>query len=209
MGKIKQGILGGFNGTTGSVVGASWKGIAYMRGKAQSIANPRTDLQVENRTKFGVISDMCSKLKTVIDEGFKSKASKQSPFNAAVKANMLVAGDFSMTTFKIAEGNLIAPSSGQFGEVTETTFALSATFPYVPSADMPIHFVALFETMVSGVYVPVDGNVITEEGRTSYTFSGAIPSGLQYQSIYGYAYLTEPNTNNVSDSTYLGSYIPD
>jgi hypothetical protein len=42
MGKIRQGILGGFNGTVGTVVGGSWKGTAYMRGKAQSIKNPRT-----------------------------------------------------------------------------------------------------------------------------------------------------------------------
>ena len=31
MGTIKQGILGGFSGKVGTVVGASWKGITYMR----------------------------------------------------------------------------------------------------------------------------------------------------------------------------------
>ena len=35
MGKIKQGILGGFQGKVGTVIGASWNGIAYMRGIAQ------------------------------------------------------------------------------------------------------------------------------------------------------------------------------
>jgi len=46
MGKISQGILGGFSGKVGSVVGANWKGINYMRAKAVSVANPRTDGQV-------------------------------------------------------------------------------------------------------------------------------------------------------------------
>ena len=32
MGTIKKGILGGFSGKVGTVVGASWKGISYMRG---------------------------------------------------------------------------------------------------------------------------------------------------------------------------------
>ena len=32
MGKINQGILGGFSGKVGTVVGGSWKGTAYMRG---------------------------------------------------------------------------------------------------------------------------------------------------------------------------------
>jgi hypothetical protein len=31
MGTIKQGILGGFSGKVGTVIGASWKGINYMR----------------------------------------------------------------------------------------------------------------------------------------------------------------------------------
>ena len=34
MGTIKQGILGGFSGKVGTVVGSSWKGISYMRGLA-------------------------------------------------------------------------------------------------------------------------------------------------------------------------------
>jgi hypothetical protein len=42
MGTIKQGILGGFSGKVGTVVGASWKGIAYMRSLPQKVKNPRT-----------------------------------------------------------------------------------------------------------------------------------------------------------------------
>ena len=40
MGKIKQGILGGFKGKVGTVIGSSWNGIAYMKGQAQSVRNP-------------------------------------------------------------------------------------------------------------------------------------------------------------------------
>ena len=36
MGKIKQGILGGFKGKVGTVIGSSWNGIAYMKGQPQS-----------------------------------------------------------------------------------------------------------------------------------------------------------------------------
>ena len=42
MGTIKQGILGGFSGKVGSVVGASWKGISYMRSQADHVKNPRS-----------------------------------------------------------------------------------------------------------------------------------------------------------------------
>src|SRR5690606_508733 len=42
MGIIKQGILGGFSGKVGNVVGASWKGIDYIRSLPSSVSNPRT-----------------------------------------------------------------------------------------------------------------------------------------------------------------------
>lgn len=62
MGKIKSGILGGFNGKVGSVIGASWKGISYMRGIAQSIKNPKTDAQVVQRNFFTEITALTAQL---------------------------------------------------------------------------------------------------------------------------------------------------
>lgn len=56
MGIIKQGILGGFSGKVGSVVGTSWKGRAVMKALPLSVANPQTFEQTENRTQFkGVV----------------------------------------------------------------------------------------------------------------------------------------------------------
>ena len=62
MGKIKQGILGGFRGTVGTVVGSSWNGIAYMKGKPQSVRNPRTDAQVNQRTFFKEVQALVAQL---------------------------------------------------------------------------------------------------------------------------------------------------
>ena len=60
MGKIKKGILGGFSGKTGSVVGGSWKGIDYMRSLATSVANPKTSAQVTVRTNFSALVSIMS-----------------------------------------------------------------------------------------------------------------------------------------------------
>ena len=84
MGKIKQGILGGFNGTVGTVIGASWKGISYMRGKAQSIKNPNTQLQKGQRSKFAIALAFIQQIKAIVDIGYKGLANKQSAFNAAM-----------------------------------------------------------------------------------------------------------------------------
>ena len=55
MGTIKKGIMGGFSGKVGNIVGASWKGIAYIRSLPASVHNPRTEKQVTQRNKFSLI----------------------------------------------------------------------------------------------------------------------------------------------------------
>ena len=62
MGKIKQGILGGFKGKVGTVIGASWNGIAYMRGLAQSHKNPKTAAQLKQRAFFKEVQDLVGQL---------------------------------------------------------------------------------------------------------------------------------------------------
>jgi len=62
MGKIKQGILGGFKGKVGTVIGASWNGISYMRGLPQSVKNPKTAAQQAQRAFFREVQDLVGQL---------------------------------------------------------------------------------------------------------------------------------------------------
>jgi len=88
MAKINQGILGGFSGKVGGVVGSSWKGIAVMKAKPLSVANPRTAGQVINRSKFSGVSQLGSQLLGSIVKPFWDKnAQQQSGFNVFVATN--------------------------------------------------------------------------------------------------------------------------
>ena len=64
MGKIKQGILGGFKGKVGTVIGASWNGIAYMKGLPQSQKDPKTAAQMAQRNYFREIQGLAGQLTT-------------------------------------------------------------------------------------------------------------------------------------------------
>ena len=66
MAKIKQGILGGFSGKIANVVGTSWKGLAVMKAKPLSVANPRTVKQTNQRTKFKTASKMSALLRVFV-----------------------------------------------------------------------------------------------------------------------------------------------
>jgi hypothetical protein len=84
MGTIKQGILGGFSGKVGTVVGGSWKGISYMRSLAQNVKNPRTDAQMTQRSKFALTLAFLKPITNYVRVGFKPYATKQTAFNAAM-----------------------------------------------------------------------------------------------------------------------------
>lgn len=87
MGKIKQGILGGFSGQVGTVVGSSWKGIAYMRGKAQHVKNPRTAGQTYHRDAIKAVTMALRPITSTLRLTFAEYAKKMSAFNKAVSVN--------------------------------------------------------------------------------------------------------------------------
>ena len=62
MGKIKQGILGGFKGKVGTVIGSSWNVIAYMRGQAQSFKYSKSAAQLKQRNFFREVQDLVGQL---------------------------------------------------------------------------------------------------------------------------------------------------
>ena len=62
MGKIKQGILGGFKGKVGTVIGASWNGIAYMKGLPQSQKDPKSAAQMRQRAFFREVQNLVGQL---------------------------------------------------------------------------------------------------------------------------------------------------
>lgn len=116
MGTIKQGILGGFSGKVGTVIGSSWKGISYMRGRAQSVKNPRTEGQMVQRSKFTLTLNFLKPITTYIRLSFKVYANKQTAFNAAMSYTVknAIAGDFpdyalDFSRALVSRGNLTQP----------------------------------------------------------------------------------------------------
>ena len=62
MGKIKQGILGGFKGKVGTVIGSSWNGIAYMKGQPQSVKDAKSAAQIAQRDFFREVQNLVGQL---------------------------------------------------------------------------------------------------------------------------------------------------
>lgn len=122
MGKIKQGILGGFSGTVGTVIGGTWKGITYMRAKAVSTSNPRTEAQQSQRAKFALGVRFLQSCTDFIRTGYKNYAIKQTASNAALSYILANAVTGSYPDYQIdyarvmvSRGALTIPANAQAG----------------------------------------------------------------------------------------------
>ena len=88
MGTIKRGILGGFSGKLGSVVGSSWKGIAVVKKRPLSVAQPVTDRKSKAQIRFSVITYTAKEiLSDVIKPLLDRNKYKMSGFNLFSKIN--------------------------------------------------------------------------------------------------------------------------
>jgi hypothetical protein len=101
MGKIKKGILGGFSGKVGTVVGANWKQISYIRSLPQKVRNPRTEAQLKQRSKIALVVSCLKPMLTFLRIGWKLYAHKQSAFNAATSHALANAVTGTFPDFKI------------------------------------------------------------------------------------------------------------
>ena len=187
MGTIKQGILGGFSGKVGTVVGGSWKGISYMRSQAQSVKNPRTEGQVSQRSKFALTLAFLKPITAYLRTGFKTYAHKQTAFNAAMSYTVknAISGDYpdylldyskvlvSRGTLTPADNAAVAASAGKLtfswddNSGTGEALATDLAMPLVFNSDKGI---AVFNTAAAtraegttGVNVPADWSGDTVE----------------------------------------------
>lgn len=88
MGRITQGILGGFSGTVGTVIGGNWKGIDYMRSMPNKKAGSSTQAQLEQQAKFALMIKFISSMNGLLMDTFRNYAIKMTGQNSALSYNL-------------------------------------------------------------------------------------------------------------------------
>jgi hypothetical protein len=126
MGKINQGILGGFSGKVGNVIGGNWKGIDYMRVKPASVANPQTEGQVDQRSKFSTVLRFLQPMKDFVKIGFKGYANKMTQFNSAMSYNLKNSITGSYPNFTIDYANALISRGSLAGVLNGAANSASA-----------------------------------------------------------------------------------
>lgn len=112
MGKIKGGILGGFNGKVGNVIGFAWKGRAVMRGIAQSVHDPKTEKQQLARERFKMILSLCDLI------GYENLGGGLKAAGNALKKRITAGNEFVKLNYAAITGNDLGNLAVSYGDVT-------------------------------------------------------------------------------------------
>lgn len=114
MAKYSRGTFGLISGTVNNAVGASWRGVNYLRNVAKKSNKAPSTGQLAVQAKLVLAASQLARIKTVLNLGFSDKKlNKTTGYNAAVREfiNTAIVGeypDFSVdyTKMQLSKGSL-------------------------------------------------------------------------------------------------------
>lgn len=119
MGQIIKGANGGFSGKAGSVIGANWRSIDYIRGLARRSNKPATEKQLEQKLRFSLLVSFLAPLKSVMEDSYRSQdITRLTGYNLGFHFNLFkskaitgVYPDFAIdySKIEISRGSLMKP----------------------------------------------------------------------------------------------------
>jgi hypothetical protein len=209
MGIIKQGIVGGFSGMVGNVIGGSWKGVAYMRIRPVSVANPKTDPQLDQRSRFAITLRFLEPLTQILKTGFKNYAIKKSPFNCAMSYNVLnsILGTYPNYTINYPNALLsMGKLPAALNQAAASTVAGTVLFTWTDNSD---------ETDAKGtdknllvVYNPMKNQAVTFSAlgtRADATQAVTVPHSFSGDLVHCYIAFKALTGELISNSKYAGA----
>jgi hypothetical protein len=132
MATFNNGILGGFSGKVGNVVGGKWKGIDYMRSRSGKRGNSSTPAQLAQQAKFKLAMQFLQPFTGLLSISFRDFAIEMTGINNAMRYLLANAVDGSYPAFSINYQNVLV-SRGDLpnaGTPAATAAATTVTFTW-------------------------------------------------------------------------------
>lgn len=205
----EKGILGGFSGKVGTVIGGNWHGVDYMRARQSQINNPQTEKQQNQRAKVGTMVRFLRPMTEMLRVGFHKQAIRMSAFNAATSYNLSHAiygiyPDFEIDYSKVmvSQGKLPGAANPEVTSPGKGLVEFSWEDNSSDKGAMPNDRAMLL------VMEAENGKVITQmEGNMRMDKSQVIelPSYFEGEEVQCYISFRNASQTDVSDSQYAGS----
>ncbi len=211
MGTIKQGANGGFSGKAGSVIGSSWKGIDYIKGRPKASNKPPTLRQLEQQAKFSLGVKFLKPIKDLLNSTCSSlREGRAMGFNMALKQvlSQAVTGvypDYAIdySSVKLAYGQLISAkgsATAEAGGILRVTWTTKVN-PYNAFVDDKVT-VLIYEPETN-IYTHGLDNVVRSEGEMMVT----LEEDMVGQSVAVYYFFTDRDGKRISDSYFAGEVV--
>lgn len=210
MARLPQGILGGVLGKVGNVVGSSWKGIAILKSRPLSVANPRTTAQVAQRTKMSNTVAFAQEILSSVIKPLNDRFAQQaSGYNDFVRRNIHLFENpepSPAADLKISVGKMVAVTPSKIDSVLEgndITVFFPKTLPDAfASLDDLAYLVA--QNLATGEIVTSAGLVARSVGVVKAEFSEALDTGDEVQVWLAFRRV---DGTVVSNTGYLKSFL--
>ena len=213
MGKVQMGILDGFVGKVGTVVGSFWKGKPVMRAYKRQISDADSEAQQLVRTRFGAITSLAGAFHSAIILGFKEVAKRKKWTEGdifvnenwgAVSADTPGAAVAAYSEMIIAKGNL---PEAQFGAAS---FAdpLNVEVPMTDSSG--VIGADSHDNVYLFVYSPEAGAGMLSHAanRSDASIALGVPAYWNGHRVHVWGFAIGAGTDNkgvISNSRYLGA----
>ena len=185
MARIDYGIMGGFSGRVGPVVGFERFGRWYMRAKPRMVHNPRTEAQQEHRAMFKQEVQLAAQMRWAVNVGMKGVAHQMglTAQNLFVKANQQA---FSAATASQEEMSA-APYAGRM-----PALQLQVDYPALQVSLGPVAPVAITEATLN------EDNVLTVHFEKNPEHRAA----SAYDSVYLWIYSPAAGKGYLTNAVY-------
>lgn len=182
MGKIKQGILGGYSGKVGPTTGSSWKGINIVKSRPVSVAYPGTAAQVSQTSKMtGIVAFAKQILAVWVKPLWDRFAVQSSGYNQFVKANIAnfvngafpAVGDLVMSQGSMLSNPCTATPANPAASVTVTWENDAISDPLALNTD--VAYVIIVDDAGNYLGSSSDGTRVDE--TSTVVFTSNLPAG--------------------------------
>ena len=211
MGTINEGIMGGFSGTVGTVVGGNWNGIDYMRSRAVNRSDAKSTPQLNQRAKFSTIIQLLKPLKDFLRVGFKSQAVGMSAFNAATSYNMENALTGTFPDYQIDYSKAMVSQGKLPGALNPAAVSNSAAeIAFTWDNNSSKSHARADDKAVLIIYNPVKQRALSFMGgntRLAGSQSVALPASFAGDEVQCYISFQNASQSVVSDSRFVGSTV--
>lgn len=209
MGTYNKGILGAFSGKVGPVVGANWRGKDIMRSLPKKSKRMATAIQLQQRQKFAMVTELLNGLQPVIKRYYGSDGGLKTRRNQLMSyllKEALVYNDpvfeWNYTKVMVSRGDLLGVNAGSVtassGGVLDFSWIDNSAQGEAEATDK----------LVIVVYEPTSKTTIyslNAGSRDAEAASLALPNYLSGLEVQVWVLFAAANDKRFATSTYLGT----